>query len=123
MVRSLVTGIVLGVFASPTLAFTSAEAEQCAVMAETFPAKQAEVLELQALQERLAEETETLGDIWEAAEEFRLFSPQQASEANAAQSAYELSREEFMRVTMDFRSKAEMLNQDIAQFNARCAAD
>ncbi|MEO0467073.1 MAG: hypothetical protein AAF216_11075 [Pseudomonadota bacterium] len=123
MIRSFVTGLILGVFTAPAVALTGAQLEQCQAMSATFETKQTEVLELQALQAELAATAEAAGEAWEDKEEFRLFSPAQAEEADAAKVVFETAKSEAMRAAMDLRSKAQMLNADIAQYNARCAAD
>ncbi|MEM1105999.1 MAG: hypothetical protein AAGH87_06375 [Pseudomonadota bacterium] len=108
-----------GVLSAPSAAQDSAG--RCAAMAQTFEAKRAEILALQAAQARLAETAETLGETWEQAEEQRLFSAGQADAADAAQAAFETARQAANRAAMDLRSKAQMFQADAAQFNASCA--
>jgi len=124
MLRTLAaTAAAAMVIAAPSSALGQERAEQCRAMAATFEAKQAEVLALQEAQATLAAEAEALGAAWEVQEEQRLFSPAHAEAADAARAAFEAKRSEAMRAAMDLRSKAQMLNTDTAQFNARCAGD
>lgn len=123
MLRSFITGLVFGVITTPAVALTGAELEQCRALAATFETKQAEVLELQALQADLAAKAEALGEAWDNKEEFRLFSEDQATAADEAKALFEAAKADAMLAAVDLRSKAQMLNSDIAQYNTRCAAD
>lgn len=107
--------------AAPAGVASAQTAEQCNAMARSFQVRQTEVVELQTRQAELAATAEELGEAWELKEEVRNFSAAQAVEADEARIAYETARNEANRVTADLRSKAQMLNGDIAQFNARCA--
>lgn len=108
-------------FTVPAGAATAQDAAQCNAMARSFEVRQTEVLELQALQAELAAEEDKLGEAWELKEEVRNFSPGHAAEADAARDAYVTARNAAIRATRDLHSKAQMLNADITQFNARCA--
>ncbi|MCI4645499.1 MAG: hypothetical protein MRY64_12015 [Hyphomonadaceae bacterium] len=109
--------------AMPAGALTAQEAAQCRVMSQSFGVRQAEVLELQERQAELATLADELGAAWELKEEVRNFSAGHAAEADEARIAFDEAKMDAMRVTADLRSKAQMLNADVAQFNARCASD
>lgn len=104
------------------VAMTPQEIRQCRAMAETFQAKQSEILALQESQAALAVEAEALGEAWEAKEEQRLFSESHAAEADEAKRAFETARNVANRAAMDLNSKARMFQADAAQFNEKCAA-
>jgi hypothetical protein len=125
-VKTMRLAIALSIFcalALPSLALTPVEVRQCNAMAETFDAKQAEILRLQEAQAELAAEAETLGEAWEMAEEQRLFSARHGAAADDSKAAYEAARNASNSAAMDLSSKVRMLQADVAQFNARCAAD
>ena len=109
--------------AMPAGALTAQEASQCSTMASSFQVRQTEVVDLQTRQAELAAEAERLGEDWELKEEIRNFSAENAAAADEARIAYETARADAMLVTSDLRSKAQMLNADIAHFNTRCTGN
>ncbi len=122
-IRPAIALLMLCALSMPAMALTPGEVRQCNAMAETFDAKQAEILRLQEAQAELASEAETLGEAWEMAEEQRLFSARHGAAADDAKAAYEAARNASNSAAMDLNSKVRMLQADVAQFNARCAAD
>lgn len=113
----------IALLAAPAHALTQAQVEQCNAMAATFPAKQASIAEQTAARDALAERTELAGETWEAAEELRAFSAEHAATADEARQTWESLKADTMAVERALMADVRMLNNDVAQFNKRCAPE
>lgn len=103
-------------------AMTAKDIKRCNAMAATLAPKKAELEALQTKRDALAEKAETTGEIWEEAEIHRNISADLAAKADAAKSAHDASKGEFMKVEMALQSNLKQFNIDVAGYNKSCSA-
>lgn len=121
MIRTLTAALAAFMLAAPALALTADDARLCNAMAESFVPKQEAIAEQVAERDVLAARTEELGLAYELAEEQRAFSAGHAATADAARAEWESARDETLRAERGLQAAIQQLNEDVAQFNARCA--
>lgn len=115
--RTVVAAAVLGSAAIP---IASASAS-CSAQARSISKMQDEAAALKAERDDLVIEVEDAGDAWEEAEATRLFSPDHASKADLALSAYEARKDELSDIEADLQDKVSKVNARVAQYNSACA--
>ena len=121
--KYLTIAAVLASAASPASSLTQNEVKRCNAMAASFAAKKAEIITAKSALDEKVELVEAAGERWEAAEEMRLMSPQSANDADSSKANWESLKSEVMREQMALQSRVQMLNKDMAAFNASCATD
>lgn len=121
--KYLTIAVLLASAASPAASLTQNEVKRCNAMAASFAAKKAEIISAKTALDKKVEQVEAAGERWEAAEEMRLMSPQSANEADSSKANWESLKSEAMREQMALQSRVQMLNKDMAAFNASCATD
>lgn len=109
--------------AFPAFSLTQSEIKKCNAMAASFKAKKVEITEAKKVLDEKAAKTELAGEEWEAAEQMKLMSPQAAKEADVTKAAWEALKSEVYRDQVALQSKVQMLNKDVAAFNASCSPD
>ena len=103
-------------------ALTASEVKQCKAMGQSLQVRSAELQEQDQTRVTEAEAVETAGALWEDAEVHRYASPGHAAEADALKADFDALKSSFMKKEMTFFSNAAMLNEDMAAYNAMCAA-
>lgn len=96
-------------------------AKGCNAAAKTLTSDQAKAKKMVAEREALVQEVEDAGDTWEDAEALRLFSPDQAAQADAARVTYESLKADLMADEAELQSFVAGLNQRANDYNRTCA--
>ncbi len=109
--------------ASPSFALTKDEVKRCNAMSASFAAKKAEITAAKAELDKKVELVEAAGERWEAAEELKNASARNTKIAADAKADWERLKSEVLREQMGLQSRVQMLNKDVAAFNASCATD
>lgn len=115
--------VTAALLAPSALAMSQDDVRRCNAMAASFKAKKAEYDAAQKVRDARATAAEAWGEDWENAEALRSFGEDHASKADAAKAAYDAAKSEFSKAEMAAQSIGRMLNDDIAAYNASCAAD
>lgn len=123
MTRILIALTALLALALPAGALTRDEIRQCEVMAATFEARTAKIEEARAARDLLAEQVEAAGAAWEDVEVHRNISARHAASADRAKADWEAAKAELARAEMALQADVRQLNGDMAQYNAKCAAE
>lgn len=118
----LVAAMIMGA-GSPAMALPTKDVKRCNAMAASFKAKKAEIEEAKAALDKKAELAEEAGERWEAAEEMKLISARNAKMAQDAKAEWETLKSEVYKDQVALKSKVQMLNKDVAAFNASCATE
>ena len=121
--RLILAAIAALMVAAPSHALSPDDIKRCNAMAASFEAKKAEIQTAKAALDEKAAATELAGERWEAAEQMKLMSPQAAQEAETSKADWEALKKEVMRDQYALKSQVQMLNKDVAAFNASCATE
>lgn len=120
LIPALVAAFALSPFAA---AMTPSDVRTCNSLASGFKAKTAAYETAQAERDEAAAEAELAGDAWEEAEDLRLFSDENAMEADTALAVYEAAKADFEMAEAAVQEQGMALNAEISRYNARCVKD
>lgn len=124
MSRLLISALVAAFAVSPIAsAMTPSDVRTCNSLASGFKTKSAAYEAAQAERDEAAAEAELAGDAWEEAEDLRLFSDENALQADTALVAYEAARADFEMAEAAVQEQGVALNAEISRYNARCVKD
>ena len=104
-------------------ALSAQQAKECNALAQSFGPAKASLEKKMAERDRLASETEALGEAWENAENVRTLGADAAAEADALKVSFDAKKADFDAVQADLFEKSNKLNADFARFNTLCVAD
>ena len=104
-------------------ALTNPEVRQCNALGKSLKARQADAKAKAETRESLLVEVETAGDIWEEAEEERLFSQDHASKADTTKATYETLKADLLQEELLLQDLVSRINQDVARYNRICVKD
>jgi len=122
MMKYIASAVAIAAFCVPSAsALSQADIKRCNAMSASFTAKKAEMKTAKEALDAKAAATEEAGERWEAAEQMKLMSPKGAMEATEAKAVWDELKKDVMREQMALQSQAQMLNRDVAAFNASCA--
>ena len=121
--KYLSIAVLLASAAAPAFSLTQDEIKKCNAMAASFKAKKAEITDAKKLLDAKAEKAELAGDHWKAAEEMKLMSPQAAKEAETSKAKWDALKSEVYREQIALQSRVQMLNKDVAAYNASCSPE
>lgn len=93
----------------------------CKALAATMPPKQSDIAEMTAERDVSAEIVETTGEAWEDAEIHRRASAGHATTADQAKAAYEKAKRVLAQQELALQASVAEYNEDIVDFNNRCA--
>lgn len=102
-------------------ALTAQQVRQCKAMAASIEVRQNEVQQRVEARDALSAQVEQAGVVWDDAEAVRLFSAQQAADADTKQATYEDLKGRLLRTEAALQSDVAMINSDIAAYREMCS--
>lgn len=124
MSRLLIPALVAAFALSPVAAaMTPSDVRTCNSLASGFKTKTAAYETAQAERDEAAAEAELAGDAWEEAEDLRLFSDENAIQADTALMTYNAAKADFEMAEAAVQEQGMALNFEISRYNARCVKD
>lgn len=121
MIRSSFAPL-LFVFCSvfPAAALSPARYQACQGLNEELRQQQVRLVDLQESYQVLAAEVEAAGEVWEAAETLRDFSPDHELAADETKLAYDELRVTFFETQGVLATQVDTYNRDASEFNETC---
>lgn len=109
--------------APPAAALSQKDVRACKAMTERVTEGKAEIADLRARRDSLAESAETAGANWEEAEVHRNISARHGAAADQAKAQWEAAQAELAEAETALQARIAEVNKTSARFNERCAAD
>lgn len=122
LIRPLMLAIVI--FAAHSAAAEAngaSDLKACKAMAATLGTRQADITQMTAARDAVAETVEITGEAWEDTEAHRLASSQHAAAADTARAAYDKATQQLSHQETALQAAVNQYNDDISVFNSRCA--
>lgn|GEM_PF-2772860 len=104
----------------PAMALSPSRYQACQGLNADLSQQQVKLLDLQERYQTLAAEVEAAGEVWEAAETLRAFSPEHEVEADDTKLVYDDLRSSFFETQTDLADKVDTFNRAASEFNRTC---